>query len=56
MLDSEEPALMGEVTASPWRSDDVDSLTGEAMQRVLRERWRNTDGSIPDLPGRPSRI
>ncbi len=38
MLDSEEPALMGEVTASPWRSDDVDSLTGEAMQRVLREK------------------
>ncbi|MCI8661304.1 MAG: endopeptidase La [Lachnospiraceae bacterium] len=38
MLDSEEPALIGEVISSPWRSDDVDSLTAEAMQRVLREK------------------
>ena len=44
MLDSEEPALMGEVTASPWRSDDVDSLTGEAMQRVLREKVEAVSG------------
>lgn len=38
MLDSVEPSLTGEVTEAPWRSDDVDSLTAEAMQRVLRDK------------------
>ncbi len=38
MLDSEEPALVGEVMASPWTDDDVDSLTAEAMLRMLREK------------------
>ncbi len=38
MLDSVEPSLVGEVMEAPWRNDDVDSLTAEAMQRVLRDK------------------
>ncbi len=38
MLDSVDPALMGEIMVSPWRNDDVDSLTAEAMQRVLKDK------------------
>ncbi len=38
VLDSMDPALIGEVMISPWRSDDVDSLTAEAMRRVLRDK------------------
>ncbi len=38
VLDSMDPALIGEVMVSPWRSDDVDSLTAEAMRRVLRDK------------------
>ena len=38
MLDSQEPALMGEVLPSPWFGDDVDFLASEAMARLLREK------------------
>ncbi len=38
MLDSVDPLLMGEIMVSPWRNDDVDSLTAEAMQRVLKDK------------------
>ncbi len=38
MLDNIEPSLIGEVMEAPWRNDDVDSLTAEAMQRVLRDK------------------
>ena len=38
MLDAEEPVLIGEVMPSPWQMDDVDTLTAEAMVRILQEK------------------
>ncbi|MCI9162270.1 MAG: endopeptidase La [Lachnospiraceae bacterium] len=38
MMDSEEPALVAEVMALPWTDNDVDSLTAEAMLRMLRDK------------------
>lgn len=37
-LDSEEPALIGEVLETGVREPDVDYVTGEAMTRVLKDK------------------
>ena len=37
-LDSEEPALIGEVLETGVREPDVDYVTGEAMMRVLKDK------------------
>lgn len=37
-MDSEEPALMGEVAKTAEQEPDVDYVTGEAMLRILKEK------------------
>ena len=37
-LEAEEPAMMGEIAAIEAEEDDLDSLTQEAMLRILKDR------------------
>ena len=37
-LEAEEPAMMGEIAAIEAEEDDLDSLTQEAMLRILKEK------------------
>lgn len=40
-LEAEEPAMMGEIAAIEAEEDDLDSLTQEAMLRILKDKLKN---------------